>query len=820
MIVSGNGSTSSFVVPLTTGMMVDSNHTEKMLQTYSLKRLYSLDKVYYPGKDALVVGKHECYDFQKEEYIGGKGMPGGDKSTGGASNGYGGGPYSSWLADRQNYRLYYTLPNWYKFGETTSATSDNEWYLNMFNPLCDLCFQTTVIVDEYGRRYNVHTRNAGYVLCYEDSSHTKLITGVYENNIPGHESDTNIRSIINQYSSYWNIVLNKTSTAPDARTLVYTGTAKYSGGSPTYYLKVYVYCQDSSVTPTDYPNKFEYNDKLSYCGGGGYWSFGFTAYSPYATKTIINPDNKSYTTLNDTLEEFTLSSKNDIPGYYGGTLLFSGNNLDSHFNADEKKFFFIGFKGIGSSGTWQSESETYNYRIKAYKFNSEHFKKLRTNVYAFEDTKIAPVNNFLQRNSSVSVQKQKHQIIGPFFLKLTGYASQYNKGDNPPDKQYWNMTESNNLDVPDVLSTMHYVTTDEPDSYVITKPVGSIEYGDEGYGLTFGRTNTFDYWRVNLPYLITTGHPLYFHSNLTEITNLGTCMSAVTGIWPQDNSEFPNLTAIKGTWENCTNFKQLAFYKVKKLVSLPDSWIGLESCNLGWSGFYGCEALTGIPNSWQGLNNLTGAAYMFYNGKSIKSLPNTWEGLDSLIYSYNMFENCTNIQTINSWQGLSSLQVAGNMFANCTKLTTIPSDWSPLKAIVDLHSCFAGCSQLTTIPNWDNISPTLDNVSGMFAGCYHLVTLPNSWKGLSSVRYAGQMFSNCSDLTTIPTDISELDSNQMCDLQEMFNGCTKLKTDITPICQYINNGGAGGIARAKGMFRGCTSVPNYDTLTATYGYLF
>lgn len=819
MIVSGNGSTSSFVVPLTTGMMVDSNHTEEMLQTYNLKRLYSMDKVYYPGKDALVVGKHECYDFDKGEYIGGKGMPGGDKSTGGAGNGYGGGAYSSWLADRQNYRLYYTLPNWYKYGETTSATSDNEWYLNMFNPMCDLCFQTNYRV-EGGKRYSIHTRNAGYILCYKDSSYNELETGVYENNIHGHESDTNIRSIISQYSSYWNIVLNKTNSAPDARTLVYTGTAKYAGGSPTYYLRVYVSCDDTSVTPTDYPNKFDYNDYLTYCGGGGYWSFNFTAYSPYATKTLINPDNKSYTTINDKLEEFTLSSKNDIPGYYGGTLLFSGNNLDSHFNADEKKYFFIGFKGIGSSGTWQSESETYNYRIKTYKFNSEHFKKLRTNVYVFEDTKIAPVNNFLQRNTSVSVQNQKHQVIGPFFLKLTGYSYQYNKGDNPPDKQYWNMTESNNLDIPDVVTTMHYVTTDEPDSYVITKPAGSIEYGDEGYGLTFGRTNTFDYWRINLPYSITTGHALYFHSNLTEITILGTCMSAVTGIWPQDNSEFPNLTAIKGTWENCTNYKQLAFYKVKKLVSLPDSWIGLEACNQAWSGFYGCEALTGIPNSWEGLNNLTGAAYMFYNGKSIKSLPSTWEGLDSLVYSYNMFENCTNIQTINSWIGLSAVVAANSMFANCTKLTTIPSDWSPLKVIADLHSCFAGCSQLTTIPNWDNISTTLTNVSGMFAGCYHLISLPNSWEGLSGVKYAGQMFSNCSDLKTIPTDISALDSNQLCDFQEMFNGCSKLTTDITPICQYINGLGQGSQGRARGMFRGCTSVPNYSTLTATYGYLF
>lgn len=574
---------------------------------------------------------------------------------------------------------------------------------------------------------------------------------------------------------------NDTShTAKITADVEYTVTEKASSGAPEQ-------TSNSGFSTYDWKT----NGYITTVGGGGSFSYGFTSYLPNKnTKWAIYPRKNTKFIGYDANSYYNLSSKR-IQDSYGGSILFSGANLDNYWE-DNSRYFFIGFKGMnpyvtGSDGYTTTSNNT---EIKIYEFNSDHFKKIAQNTYYFEDKDISKI----YANATASIANtnyRRHYAIGPHFYELTAYTKTYDK--DSVEHYTFTMSTANNIthDVtPKVLNAIQYVNTlgiDEADEYFIVKPSNSIGFSYDPSFCNYGNTDTYSYFAYRLPTYWNGSLPSFtINSNATEISKLGTTMKRVEYMYGSNT----NLTAIKTDWSNCTSMKQMSFHH-SKLKQIPDNWNGLGNVTGLWNCFENTQ-LTNIPTSWVGLSKLEGAA--------------------------SCFTNCSNLNEIpNSWNGLPKLTTAANMFTNCTKITKIPDDWSPLTKLAYVNEMFKGCTQLTGINSWQGAT-ALVAVNNMFAECTHLTKVPESWNGLNSVTCTSGMFSNCTDLTTIPTDLFTYCTN-LTELAAMFSGCTALTSDVQPIMDAGNTKfGLPDWTGVSGVFKGCTRVKNYDTLTANTAY--
>ena len=526
-------------------------------------------------------------------------------------------------------------------------------------------------------------------------------------------------------------------------------------------------------------------------GGGGSFSYSFTSYLPNKnTKWAIYPRKNTKYIGYDANSYYNLSSKR-IQDSYGGSILFSGENLDSYWN-DNSRYFFIGFKGMNPyvTGTAGFSTTSNDTEMKIYKFNSDYFKKISKNTYYFEDKDISKI----YANATASIANtnyRRHYAIGPHFYTLTAYTKTFNK--DSVEHYSFVMSDVNNIThyvTPKVLNNIQYVNTldiDEADDYFIVKPSNSIGFSYDPSLSNQGNTDTYSYFAYRLPTYWNGSLPSFtINSNATEISKLGTTMKRVQYMYGSNT----NLTAIKTDWSNCTSMLQLDFHN-SKLKQIPDSWNGLGNVTGLWNCFENCTQLTNIPTSWVGFSKLEGAASCFVNCSNLNEIPS-------------------------SWNGLPKLTTASNMFTNCTKITKIPDDWSPLIKLNYVNEMFKGCTQLTGINSWQGWKIT--DSQGMFANCTHLIKVPNSWNGLGSVTRTNGMFSNCTDLTTIPTDLFEYCTN-LSELAAMFSGCTSLTSDVQPIMDAGNSKiGLPDWTGFSGTFKGCTGVKNYDTLTSNTAY--
>lgn len=527
-------------------------------------------------------------------------------------------------------------------------------------------------------------------------------------------------------------------------------------------------------------------------GGGGSFSYGFTSYLPYKnTKWAIYPRKNTKFIGYDANSYYNLSSKR-IQDSYGGSILFSGENLDNYWD-DNSRYFFIGFKGMNPyvTGSNGFSTTTNNTEMKIYKFNSDYFRKISKNTYYFEDKDISKI----YANATASIANtnyRRHYAIGPHFYTLTAYTRTADK--DSVDHYTFVMSDVNNITnyvTPKVLNNIQYVNTldiDEADDYFIVKPSNSISISYDPSLYNNGNTDTYSYFAYRLPTYWSVDYlpPFRLNSNATEITKLGKTLKWGTQIYGQNT----NLTAIKTDWTYCNKVYQICFSSTP-LKQLPNSWNGLTNLTAMWSCFESCTQLSTIPDSWVGLNKLVAGA--------------------------NLFKNCSNLNAIpDSWNGLGSLTGAPAMFANCSKIATIPDDWSPLVNFVYAPVMFSGCTQLTGINSWQGWKIT--DSQGMFANCTHLIKVPNSWNGLGSVTRTNGMFANCTDLTIIPTDLFRYCTN-LTELSAMFSGCTSLTSDIQPIMDAGNAKiGLPDWTGFSATFKGCTGVKNYDTLTANTAY--
>ena len=550
-----------------------------------------------------------------------------------------------------------------------------------------------------------------------------------------------------------------------------TGTAVtgvVSNGSNTVNVDAFVeYAhQENGVIDynvTDYVWNNVSSIVINDAGGGGGFDASVTVHTPFANKKLTNIDNTIITPSDETCRSFTLSSKYNIPSYYGGAMLFSGNNLSQYFNNSDK-FYCIGLKGVSlTPGYSQEESVIYsNYCGKFYKFDDKHFKKVNDDVFEFHDDQIGNIYSCYEREETSGSSVKRLSQIGPMFLTFDGYT--YKNDEHGQKVKTFEINESSSFEIPTVLNTINYIKSFDPEKeidprYIIAKPTSAIVYESTyGYDKNHGNTNDYSYLVTYLPTYTFASFPLKFNKNVTEITNLGESCTAFTAIYSMGGA-LSELTAVKSDWSHCNNIINMAslFESATKLEEIPDSWEGLDSLTAAQATFRYCTSLSSIPHTLNGLSKLTDAA--------------------------GMFEHCTSLTDIfDSWEGLHAGATIPSMFQHCYSLTGIPTTWTGISNYY-MQSIFKGCSSLQTIPDsWEGLN--IGKISYMFADC-GLTAVPDSWSGLSNVIRTDSTFSGCTALSSIPVDLIEK-CPALTNMENMFNGCTALTSDITHIMDAGN----------------------------------
>lgn len=824
MLVKKENSSSAQVIPLTTAFVMfrdspgyDGNYT------MSLQPMVSTEKVFYPGSNALVIGQHQTYNENTNNFSGiNQGINasfGGD----GGSDGWGSSVnLTAELMGDEWYKEFNRYSNWCQFSEYPNNESANyysgatkqvvQYIPNNINEKVDVSISTVFIdvtlsdntansagiklwpnhtaTDKFEIKFNgtqyFEMNNRGYIVC------TAINKDPYPSYpIPDAPSAVGYALVSNDFSSHdvWRTVwtrnfdkcisvLGNTALIAFSQTeqlytsgltaridniitpnnLNVTGndirfyfnttgngvTGKVQKGNQTSvtasvtanveYTSAINRVQDHTVTNYNWANS---TGTKTLAGGGGGYSYGSTAYIPYINKNLANPTDMSTVIATSAFKGFRMASKKNIPDTYGGTILFSGNNLNQYFNQNDK-FYCIGFKGVSYYADGDKVNEaynTYNMEGKFYKFNDEHFKKINNDTFVFFDDEISKIYTCFESNHGFGVKNRKYAPIGPFFVNFTGYT--YVKDIDGAMHKTFDINSSNTYSIPTVLHTINYINSFDPEvnpdpRYIITKPASSIYYSSDGYDKNFGSTDVYSYLALQLPTNIVTGTPIYFENNVTEITQLGNSIKAITGLYRNSNP-LTALTAVKATFDNCINVKQMS--------------------NL----FNGATALKELPSDWGNLNRLTGAPSLCQDCSALTSVPDCYS-LTNLNYAPNMYRNCVNVSSMPRGN-LTALTSAPAMYEGCTNLTG------------NYYN-----SMIPPVP-WHTYAPNLKNASNMFA--------------------------DCPKITDIQTDFNSLDLDYMI---KMFMNCTAITSDIGPILDYVASHFYDNTARYASAFMGCTGV--------------
>ena len=239
-----------------------------------------------------------------------------------------------------------------------------------------------------------------------------------------------------------------------------------------------------------------------------------------------------------------------------------------------------------------------------------------------------------------------------------------------------------------------------------------------------------------------------------------------------------------------TSTKMSKFGVNNSIVSIPE---GLFKNNVNVTNFegtfYGCSGLTSIPEGLFKNNvNVTEFAGIFSNCPGLTSIP---EGL---------FKNNVNVK---SFMGL---------FAGCSSLMSIPEGLFKNNVNVTIfNGVFNDCDALTSIPEGlfkNNVK--VESFMSVFSFCDALTSIPEGlFKNNVNVINFVEIFRH-SGLRNIPQGLFKNNVNVI-RFTGLFEGCIRMQNipeDIIELGKKVKEKGG----HVRGMFRGCTSASNYNSI--------
>ena len=304
---------------------------------------------------------------------------------------------------------------------------------------------------------------------------------------------------------------------------------------------------------------------------------------------------------------------------------------------------------------------------------------------------------------------------------------------------------------------------------------------------------------------------------------------------------FSNLTTIQGienlNTEKVTNMMYM-FYGCKKLTSLDLSSFNTDKVTNMNGMFISCSSLTSLDLSKFNTAEVTGMTYMFGNCSSLTSLDLSSFNTAKVTEMYFMFNGCSGLTTIyvsddfTIGNGCSG----DNMFSSCSNLKGAAS-YDPVKTGIDMAN-FDGYftpQKITPYVKWDANTNVLTfkvaNKKEEGSVVYDLNKGANALEWVSEVSFDckkvvftpsfkhAKPTSCCSwfwglwQLTTIE-GIENLNTEEVTDMSEMFNGCSGLKS------LDLSNFDTSNVEDMTSMFTGCNkltslNLSNFNTANVT-----
>ena len=221
-----------------------------------------------------------------------------------------------------------------------------------------------------------------------------------------------------------------------------------------------------------------------------------------------------------------------------------------------------------------------------------------------------------------------------------------------------------------------------------------------------------------------------------------------------------------------------------ELTSIKKNGATLTSLEIypssAWGMFGACRKLTSIPSV--NVKNLKDARYMFYQCIVVEEITLTGD-FNNIETTEFMFNECNNLKNIN----LRRSNFASN------------SDWT------NAQQMFNGCHSLQTDPLDDAYMKTnrLTSVVGMYKDCKSLTEISffnQSYWGFTDLRYIACCFDGCSNLNNINLGYLSYVSEQITNLYNLFNGCTRLSS------VDFSDWKLNSVENYEGMFDGCDSL--------------
>ena len=258
-------------------------------------------------------------------------------------------------------------------------------------------------------------------------------------------------------------------------------------------------------------------------------------------------------------------------------------------------------------------------------------------------------------------------------------------------------------------------------------------------------------------------------------------------------------------------------YMYSKFTEIPEWIFSKKVTNTNMSYFYGNDRLTSIPEGLFKNNvNVTEFSETFVDCTGLTSIP---EGLFknnvNVTKFGETFRGCTGLTSISEglFKNNANVTEFRETFRGCTGLTSIPEGLFKNNVnVTEFRETFVDCTGLTSIPEGlfkNNANVTEFRVT--FGGCTGLTSIPEGvFKNNVNVKGFESTFGGCTGLTSIPENLFKYNVN-VTDSIRTFERCTGIISIPEKIIEFGKQVKEKG-GQSYGMFLGCTSASNYNSL--------
>ena len=168
---------------------------------------------------------------------------------------------------------------------------------------------------------------------------------------------------------------------------------------------------------------------------------------------------------------------------------------------------------------------------------------------------------------------------------------------------------------------------------------------------------------------------------------------------------------------------------------------------------------------------------------------------------YAMFNCCWALKHVElSGFDTQKVEDMACMFNSCYSLTWIDLSSFKTSKVTDMDYMFYYCTSIARLDVSKFDTSNVTDMYCMFSGCEGLTSLKlSNFKTDKVTNSMANMFEYCINLVTL--DLTSFNTSNVSEMDQMFNGCTKLKTIYVGDQWNINSSTSG-----YSMFEGCTNL--------------